>query len=612
MGGAVKSVSNIVSSVVNGFTTGNPTPSGGGGEKSFWDDPLGNTFRWAGDTVKAVIENPLPVIETIGLTMLGVPSPVASSMVAAMNGGDMGQIITAGVTSYIGQEAGRGIGNFAGDVLGASTTTAAIVASASGANVGATLNGLANGKSFSDSLASGLTAGAFAGANSAINLGINAAATELNTPTPNTDNLNISPLSSVQPDVAPTNDYSVKADYSLGSTATPKFGVDPMTGTGLTANPMTNGAADVGYTPVDYGLVGANAGLGLQMPSSPAIKAMGGGQGLTTNVTNPVTGETGVVGGLGYTPTGAAPVLGNPSSFINNPNVTGQPVMSVDPAYYDVTPPKVSVSPNKTTTESPLTSTLSGTSSGTGMPKSTYQGSPLQSADSYLTTSGATNPFELAQLKQLFPSLTPDMAKILMERTGVTPSMFPNTNFLTPSESSKNDSDLSAVELANFGQPDEVTRYAAKGGSMRLPKGHHPEFITGQTGHYAQGRGTGQSDDIPAVLRDGDYVVDADTVAAFGDGSSKAGAGALEHFRRSIPEHHSGGGQPIPAKIADGEYVLPAGFVTSLGRGSNKQGAKMLDAMREQIRAHKRSAPDTKIPPKAKSPLQYMNEAMKG
>jgi len=144
------------------------------------------------------------------------------------------------------------------------------------------------------------------------------------------------------------------------------------------------------------------------------------------------------------------------------------------------------------------------------------------------------------------------------------------------------------------------------------PLSHRPEFITGKTGHYAQGRGTGQSDDIPAVLHDGDYVVDADTVAAFGDGSSKAGAGALEQFRRSIPEHHSGGGQPIRAQIADGEYVLPAGFVTSLGRGSNKHGAKMLDAMREQIRAHKRSAPDTKIPPKAKKPAQYLREAMKG
>jgi len=563
------------------------------------------------NTAANVIKNPLPVIETIALTAIGVPPTVANAAVTAMNGGSMKDVVTSVAGSYAGSVAGSAAGSAAAS-SGVSSTLATIAAGAAGASAATVTSSLIKGKSFEDSLADGLIAGSFAGANSAINLGLKSAATAANTPTPNTDNLNISPLSSVQPDVAPTNDYSVKADYSLGSTATPKFGVDPMTGTGLTANPMINGAADVGYTPVDYGLVGANAGLGLQMPSSPAIKAMGGGQGLTTNVTNPVTGETGVVGGLGYTPTGAAPVLGNPSSFINNPNVTGQPVMSVDPAYYDVTPPKVSVSPNKTTTESPLTSTSSGTSSGTGMPKSTYQDSPLQSADSYLTTSGATNPFELAQLKQLFPSLTPDMAKILMERTGVTPSMFPNTNFLTPSESSQNDSDLSAVELANFGQPDEVTQYAAKGGSMRLPKGHHPEFITGQTGHYAQGRGTGQSDDIPAVLRDGDYVVDADTVAAFGDGSSKAGAGALERFRRSIPEHHSGGGQPIPAKIADGEYVLPAGFVTSLGRGSNKQGAKMLDAMREQIRAHKRSAPDTKIPPKAKSPLQYMNEAMKG
>jgi hypothetical protein len=261
-------------------------------------------------------------------------------------------------------------------------------------------------------------------------------------------------------------------------------------------------------------------------------------------------------------------------------------------------------------------SSTTDSNTGSGITAGVGAAGALASLESYLKTTGETTPFELAQLKQLFPELTPDMAKILMERVGVTPSMLTNSNFIAPDAQPNINSDqypnLSAVELANFGQPNEDYQYAAKGGSMKLPKGHHPEFITGQTGHYAQGRGTGQSDDIPAVLRDGDYVVDADTVAAFGDGSSKAGAGALEHFRRRIPEHHSGGGQPIPAKIADGEYVLPAGFVTSLGKGSNKHGAKMLDAMRENIRAHKRSAPDTKIPPKAKSPLQYMNEAMKG
>ena len=139
------------------------------------------------------------------------------------------------------------------------------------------------------------------------------------------------------------------------------------------------------------------------------------------------------------------------------------------------------------------------------------------------------------------------------------------------------------------------------------PKGHNPEFVTGLTGYYAQGKGTGQSDDIPAMLHDGDYVADADLVAALGDGSSKAGAEALEKFRRQIPHQESAeGGAVVPAKIADGEYVFPASFVTAIGRGDNKAGAKLLDAMREEIRAHKRSAPTSKIPPKAKSPLDYL------
>ena len=153
--------------------------------------------------------------------------------------------------------------------------------------------------------------------------------------------------------------------------------------------------------------------------------------------------------------------------------------------------------------------------------------------------------------------------------------------------------------LANGGLPQ---KYA-----QALPAGHKPEFITGLTGYYASGKGTGQSDDIDAMLHDGDYVADADLVAALGDGSSKAGAEALEKFRRQIPhQEHAQGGSAVAAKIADGEYVFPASFVTAIGGGDNKAGAKILDKMREAIRAHKRSAPTTKIPPKAKSPLDYL------
>jgi len=51
------------------------------------------------------------------------------------------------------------------------------------------------------------------------------------------------------------------------------------------------------------------------------------------------------------------------------------------------------------------------------------------------------------------------------------------------------------------------------------------------------GPGTGRSDDIPAVLSDGEYVIDAETVALLGDGSSKAGAKKLDQMRVNIRKH---------------------------------------------------------------------------
>lgn len=144
-----------------------------------------------------------------------------------------------------------------------------------------------------------------------------------------------------------------------------------------------------------------------------------------------------------------------------------------------------------------------------------------------------------------------------------------------------------------------------------MPDGHKPEFVTGLTGYYAGGRGTGQSDDIDAMLHDGDYVMDAEAVSALGDGSSKAGKDSLTHFLGQVPHRDGADGKPVPAKIADGEFVLPESFVTALGGGDNKRGAKMLDEMRERLRSHKRSAPTSKIPPKAKSPLEYL-EGVKG
>lgn len=92
--------------------------------------------------------------------------------------------------------------------------------------------------------------------------------------------------------------------------------------------------------------------------------------------------------------------------------------------------------------------------------------------------------------------------------------------------------------------------------------------------------------------------------------SATGGLGKVPH-KGSHYVQGAGGGQDdlIDARLADGEYVFDADIVAALGDGSNKEGAKRLDKMREAIRAHKRSAPNDKIPPKAKSPLAYLREA---
>lgn len=54
---------------------------------------------------------------------------------------------------------------------------------------------------------------------------------------------------------------------------------------------------------------------------------------------------------------------------------------------------------------------------------------------------------------------------------------------------------------------------------------------------FVRGGGTGRSDEIDAKLSDGEYVIDAETVAMLGDGSSKAGAKRLDEMRAAIRKH---------------------------------------------------------------------------
>ena len=62
----------------------------------------------------------------------------------------------------------------------------------------------------------------------------------------------------------------------------------------------------------------------------------------------------------------------------------------------------------------------------------------------------------------------------------------------------------------------------------------------------------------------------------------------------------------VPINASHGEYVFDADTVSALGDGNTDAGAKVLDAMRVNIRKHKRKASSTSIPPKAKSPAAYL------
>jgi hypothetical protein len=72
----------------------------------------------------------------------------------------------------------------------------------------------------------------------------------------------------------------------------------------------------------------------------------------------------------------------------------------------------------------------------------------------------------------------------------------------------------------------------------------------------------------------------------------------------------SGRADTIHAKLSDGEYVMDAETVALLGDGSTKEGARRLDEMRKKLRMQKgKTLAKGSFSPAAKSPLAYLKGA---
>jgi hypothetical protein len=121
--------------------------------------------------------------------------------------------------------------------------------------------------------------------------------------------------------------------------------------------------------------------------------------------------------------------------------------------------------------------------------------------------------------------------------------------------------DLSDVDWATYGERPEVAMfsYVPRPGEGPLPSAADaqnsiqpsaPPIMNEDEGAMARGGlvgyaagggvngpGDGREDVIPAMLSDGEYVIDAETVALLGNGSSKAGADALDRFRVNLRKH---------------------------------------------------------------------------
>lgn len=94
--------------------------------------------------------------------------------------------------------------------------------------------------------------------------------------------------------------------------------------------------------------------------------------------------------------------------------------------------------------------------------------------------------------------------------------------------------------VQGFSPAGQAPGSAGAGGMQSMPvmsRGGALDFAEGSGQHFVEGPGDGTSDDIPAQLSDGEYVMDAGTVSMLGNGSNEAGARRLDQLRENIRKH---------------------------------------------------------------------------
>jgi len=111
------------------------------------------------------------------------------------------------------------------------------------------------------------------------------------------------------------------------------------------------------------------------------------------------------------------------------------------------------------------------------------------------------------------------------------------------------------------------------------------KYAMGGSAHV-RGPGTGRSDDIPAVLSDGEYIIDSETVALLGDGSTDAGARRLDEMRNKLRKHKgkklAKGGFSDAARTPE-EYMAEGGEVKQKNTTAIRDLKKLAHRLKQAV-----------------------------
>jgi hypothetical protein len=514
VGGVVETVGDVVGDVAE-----------------FAGDVVEKAADTVGNTVKGALDDPLGTIAQVA-TAVYAPYllPAVSAGVTVANGGDFDDALKSAAISYAGAKVATGIG---GELAG-SGMDQALVRPATNIATG-TLKGLAMGQDFGDALSGAATGTGLGMASGYVgNLASEGVRGALES-----SGLDSEYVGNITMDDQGNPLLSADQAYNAGLSDTayvPPIQVDDQGNALLAldqsynADPLTQEQINLARATGNYvgGVTGRAIGSTLQ-----------GDQGAPVSRPAGALSRPPALGSRVSSPTGSSSLSANTRQQ-QVADILGMPEFS--PLSFGTKLAELGIDPSLASVIMNDPDTLRNLMSNASQSSYYTYGSTTPSAQSALGTIGSS-PIQSTANAPIAPAMS---------------SMAPAMNTAGVGAPAMTGGLPSLPTMA--GMP----KVAKNGGliSGYADGGHIPEFSTGAGMNYVRGRGDGQSDDIPAMLADGEYVFDSDIVSA-------------------------------------------------LGNGSNEAGARLLDKMRENIRSHKRSAPTNKIPPKAKSPLEYLKQAQK-